>query len=75
MGPWIYLEAIELCRVSDVGDVVHVFEVPVVCLLRGQHGHPAKLVSHPLLQVWNHTGACYSDLRTLLYFHSKDLHL
>lgn len=57
-GSLIYLEAVEFCGVSDVGEMVHVFEVPVVCLSRGQHGHPAKLMSNSLLQIWNHAGAC-----------------
>lgn len=37
----IYLEAVEFGSVCDVGDVVHVVKVPVVCLSGGQQGHPA----------------------------------
>lgn len=57
-GSLIDLEAVEFCGVSDVGEMVHVSEVPVVCLSRGQQGHPAKGMSHSLLQIWKHAGAC-----------------
>ncbi len=59
----MYLEAVEFCGVCDVGDVVHVLKVPVVCFPRGQHGHPAKLMSHSLLDIGNLTGACNSDVK------------
>lgn len=65
-GSLIYLEAVEFCGVSDVGEMVHVFKVPVICFSGGQHGHPAKPMSHSLLQIWNHTGACKSLKTTLL---------
>lgn len=60
---FLYLEAVEFCFVSDVGDVVHIVKVPVVRLPRGQHGHPAKLMSQSLLQIGDHTGACNSEFR------------
>ena len=56
----MYLEAVELCVISDVCEMVHVVEVPVVSFSRNQHNHPAKLMSHSLLQIGNHTGACNS---------------
>lgn len=52
-----YLEAVELGGVRDVGDVVHIFEEPVVRVSRRQHGHPAKLMGHSLLQIGDRTGA------------------
>lgn len=57
----MYLEAIELCIVSDVCDMVHVVEVPVVSFSRDKQSHPAKLMSQSLLQIRNHTGACNNE--------------
>ena len=57
VGPERYLEGVEHCGVGDVGDLVHVFELPVVRLSRGQQSHPAQLVSEPLLQIGNAAGA------------------
>ena len=54
----MYLEAVELCGVADVGEMVHVTEVPVVGEPGGQQRHPAQLVGHPLLQIGDHAGAC-----------------
>lgn len=62
----MYLEAVEFGSISDVGDMVHVVKVPVVHLSGGQHGHPAELMSHSLLQIGNRTGACKSLKTTLI---------
>lgn len=61
----MYLEAVEFSRIGDVGDVIHVIKVPVVFIIRGQHGHPAELMSHSLLQIGNHTGACNSEIKNI----------
>lgn len=70
---FIYLEAVEFSSVCDVGEVVHVIKVPVVCLSGGQHGHPAELMSHSLLQIGNHAGACNKARITVIYY-SRSTH-
>lgn len=57
------LEAVELCFVADIGELIHVFEEPVVCFSRGQHSHPAKLVCHSLLKEGDGTRSCHSGFK------------
>lgn len=70
----MYLEAVEFSSISDVGDMVHVVKVPVVCLPGRQHGHPAELMSHSLLQIGNHTGACESEFKNDTFNNNRQDH-
>lgn len=54
----VYLEAVELSIIGDVGDLVRVIKVPVVGVSGGQQGHPTQLMGQSLLQVGDHTTSC-----------------
>lgn len=69
-----YLESIEGGIIGDIGELFQSVKVPCVCLARRKHHHPAQLVSHPLLHVWNHT-CTYRAGETLFNSHVFSLRM